>query len=461
MEPSPVFRWVDRMKKSKQAPSADLGLLNDALKRLNRRTRFRKLLRSTIYTLIVVSAVAVLVAVLLMPVLRIYGNSMTPTLNEGEIVISLKGSDIEPGDVVGVYYGSKLLIKRCIALEHQWVNIDEHGNVYVDGELLEEPYLTEKAFGECNLELPYQVPDGCIFVMGDQRETSIDSRNTSVGCIDTDNTVGRIVFRVWPFSEFGFINRIELGECEHEYAKVVTEPSCTEKGRTDYTCAKCGDSYEEEIAALDHDFVDGKCSRCGAEEPVVECPSKKYTDVPAKGEWAHESIDFCIDQGYMNGVDDDLFNPTGNSTRAQFVTILYRVAGQPKIDESKALEFVDVEDDQWYSEAIAWASAEGIVNGVGEDKFNPMGAITREQIASIFYCYAKAEKVEGDLKAFPDGEDAAAYAVDALVWAVKEGIISGVKSGDVTNLKPRDNATRVQIASILMRYLNGKYECNG
>ena len=177
--------------------------LDAELQRVKHHSRFRHLLRSTIYTLIVVSAVAVLVAVLFMPVLRIYGNSMTPTLNEGEIVISIKGTDIDHGDVVGVYFGSKLLIKRCIALEHEWVNIDEDGNVYVDGERIDEPYLTEKAFGECNLELPYQVPDGCIFVMGDHRETSIDSRNTSVGCIDKENVIGKIVFRVWPLSEFG------------------------------------------------------------------------------------------------------------------------------------------------------------------------------------------------------------------------------------------------------------------
>lgn len=181
-------------------------MLKAELKRVKYRSRFRKLLRSTIYTLIIVSAMAVLVAVLFMPVLRIYGNSMTPTLNEGEIVISIKGAHVECGDVVGVYYGSKLLIKRCIALEHEWVNIDEDGDVYVDGELIEEPYLIEKAFGECNLELPYQVPDGCIFVMGDHRATSIDSRNTAVGCIDTENIVGKIVFRVWPLGEFGLIN---------------------------------------------------------------------------------------------------------------------------------------------------------------------------------------------------------------------------------------------------------------
>lgn len=185
-------------------PSVDQ--LDAELKRVDQRVRFRKVLRSTIYTLIVVSAVAVLVAVLFLPVLRIYGNSMTPTLSEGQIVVSLKGAEVEKGDIVGVYYGSKVLIKRCIAKEHQWVDIDEEGNVYIDGEMIDEPYLTEKAFGECNLDLPYQVPDNCIFVMGDHRETSIDSRNTSVGCIDEEDIVGKIVFRVWPLKRFGLLN---------------------------------------------------------------------------------------------------------------------------------------------------------------------------------------------------------------------------------------------------------------
>ena len=183
----------------------DLEQIEEELNRINRNRRFRTLLRSTIYTLIVVSAMAVLVAVLFMPVLRIYGSSMTPTLNEGEIIVSVKTEDVEPGDIVGVYYGSKLLIKRCIAQEHDWVDIDFSGNVSVNGEQLEEPYITEKSFGQCDLELPYQVPDGCIFVMGDHRETSIDSRNTSVGCIDTENVVGKIVFRVWPLQAFGAI----------------------------------------------------------------------------------------------------------------------------------------------------------------------------------------------------------------------------------------------------------------
>ena len=183
--------------------------LETELKRVNHNERFRKLLRSTVYTLIVVAACAVLVAVLFMPVLRIYGSSMNPTLNEGEIVVSLKGSSFKSGDVVGVYFGSKLLVKRVIATEGQWVDIDEDGNVYVyddiKGEPLDEPYLAEgsKSLGETNITLPCQVPPESIFVMGDKRETSIDSRNTSVGCIDIDNVVGRIVFKIWPIQSFG------------------------------------------------------------------------------------------------------------------------------------------------------------------------------------------------------------------------------------------------------------------
>lgn len=175
------------------------------LKRLNYKARFKKLLRSTVYTLIVAAAVAVLVAVLFMPVLRIYGSSMTPTLTEGNIVVSVKDGTIERGDIVGVYYGNKLLIKRCIATEHQWVNIDDDGNVFVDGEQISEPYLSEKALGHTNIELPYQVPDNSIFVMGDHRATSTDSRNTSVGCIDTENVVGKIVFCVWPMDSLGIV----------------------------------------------------------------------------------------------------------------------------------------------------------------------------------------------------------------------------------------------------------------
>lgn len=177
--------------------------LEAELKRVKYRSRYRAVLRSTLYMLIVVAAVAVLVATIWMPVLQIYGGSMTPTLNEGDIVVSIKGSDFEPGDLVAFYLGNKILIKRCIAGPGQWVDIDEDGNVSVDGKLLEEPYLTEKSLGGSNIELPYQVPDNRYFCMGDHRSTSVDSRHKEIGCVSEEQIVGKIVFRVFPFGGFG------------------------------------------------------------------------------------------------------------------------------------------------------------------------------------------------------------------------------------------------------------------
>lgn len=177
--------------------------LEAELKRVKYRSRYRAVLRSTLYMLIVVAAVAVLVATIWMPVLQIYGGSMTPTLNEGDIVVSIKGSDFEPGDLVAFYLGNKILVKRCIAGPGQWVDIDEDGNVSVDGKPLEEPYLTEKSLGGSNIELPYQVPDNRYFCMGDHRSTSVDSRHKEIGCVSEEQIVGKIVFRVFPFSGFG------------------------------------------------------------------------------------------------------------------------------------------------------------------------------------------------------------------------------------------------------------------
>ena len=180
--------------------------LETELNRSRYRRRYRRVLRSTVYTLITVAAIAVLVATLLLPVLQIYGSSMTPTLTDGDIVLTLKTTDFEHGDVVAFDYNNKILVKRVIAQAGEWVDITEDGDVYVNGELLEEPYLVEKALGDCNIELPYQVPESRVFVVGDHRSVSVDSRNTAVGCVAEEQLVGKLVFRVWPLEQFGEIN---------------------------------------------------------------------------------------------------------------------------------------------------------------------------------------------------------------------------------------------------------------
>lgn len=176
------------------------------LNRERYRKRYHSVLRSTIYTLITVAAIAVLAATLWLPVLQIYGNSMTPTLQDGEILFSLKTADFKPGDIVAFYYNNKILVKRVICSAGDWVDITEDGTVYVNGEILEEPYLAEKALGDCNIELPYQVPDGRVFVMGDHRSTSVDSRNTAVGCVADEQIVGKIIFRIWPLKRLGTVD---------------------------------------------------------------------------------------------------------------------------------------------------------------------------------------------------------------------------------------------------------------
>lgn len=197
------------MHSSKTKYMPTLGQLESELQREEYKHRYNQTLRSTLCVLIVVAAIAVLLATLFFPVFRIYGSSMSPTVNEGEIVVSLKGSSFECGDVVVLSYNNKLLVKRVIAGPGQWVDIDREGNVYVDKKLIDEPYLLEgeKAFGDCTISLPYQVPDGRYFVMGDNRSTSQDSRNAIVGCIADEQIVGKAIIRAWPLKAIGILNR--------------------------------------------------------------------------------------------------------------------------------------------------------------------------------------------------------------------------------------------------------------
>ncbi|MBE5794723.1 MAG: signal peptidase I [Clostridiales bacterium] len=193
------------MKKEVRKTVPAIEQLQAELKREKYKFHYKRVMKSTLFTLIVVAAFAILVATLWLPVLQIYGTSMTPTLDEGEIVISIKSQDFSQGDLAAFYIGNKILVKRVIAQAGDMVNILDDGTVIVNGRELDEPYVSEKALGECDLEFPYQVPESRYFLMGDHRATSVDSRSSMVGCIANEQLVGKIVFRVWPFTEFGVL----------------------------------------------------------------------------------------------------------------------------------------------------------------------------------------------------------------------------------------------------------------
>lgn len=179
--------------------------IEEERKRLKKQQEFNKTLASTIGILIVVAAVSVLIATMFLPVLQVSGTSMEPTLEDGEIIGLLKNSDFKTGEIVGFYYQNKILLKRVIGVAGDYIDIDEDGNVFVNEIRIEEPYLTDKALGDCNIILPYQVPEGKVFVMGDHRSTSIDSRNTMIGCVSEEQVVGKAAFRVWPVDRMGFL----------------------------------------------------------------------------------------------------------------------------------------------------------------------------------------------------------------------------------------------------------------
>lgn len=190
----------------KPAPAVpSVRQLEEELKREKYRGRYKRLLRGTVSTVLVVIAAAVLISNLLLPILRIYGSSMSPTLVNGNIVTALRGGSYERGDIVAFYYNDKILVKRIVGLPGEVIDMDEDGSVSIDGEPLDEPYLDEKALGECDIELPYQVPEGRYFVMGDNRSVSSDSRSSQVGCVAEEQVIGKLIFRLWPLDGFGTV----------------------------------------------------------------------------------------------------------------------------------------------------------------------------------------------------------------------------------------------------------------
>lgn len=175
-------------------------------KNLRYRSDFLRMLRSTIGILVVVAAAAALVAMLCLPVMQVSGNSMEPTLQDKDIIVLFKQDHFQTGDLVGLYYNGKIMLKRIIGQAGDYINIDADGNVYVNGTYLDEPYITGKSLGDCDLRFPYQVPDSSCFVLGDHRSVSTDSRNSVIGCIRTEQIIGKIIFRIWPLNQISLIH---------------------------------------------------------------------------------------------------------------------------------------------------------------------------------------------------------------------------------------------------------------
>lgn len=194
-----------KAKRKKNMPVPSLAEIQKERKRIRRKMYYRQSLRSTVSVLVVVAAVAVLVTTLFLPILQISGDSMSPTLAHNEIVVLLKTRDFQRGDLIGFYYQGKILLKRVIALPEDEVVIDSDGNVYVNAQLLEEPYITDKSLGDCDLEFPYKVPGTGYFVLGDRRSNSVDSRNSMVGTVSQDDIIGKVFLRVWPLDRLGLI----------------------------------------------------------------------------------------------------------------------------------------------------------------------------------------------------------------------------------------------------------------
>ena len=246
----------------------------------------------------------------------------------------------------------------------------------------------------------------------------------------------------------------ELAVLGHEYGEwtQTKAPTCTGKGEETRTCSRCSNIETRETAALGHSYVNGICSTCGARKDCdggADCPSGKFTDVSAKN-WFHEAVDFAVERGLFGGTSANTFEPDTPMTRAMLVTVLWRYEGEP---DAPANTFSDVKAGTWYSDAVSWASVNGVVNGVGSNKFDPEGNITREQMATILYRYCSGKGIDtskqGSLSGFPDADKVSSYALTAMQWTVAEGIIGGSDG----KLLPQGNATRAQVATILMRFI--------
>lgn len=194
------------MQEQTEARGFTVRQIEGELKRLRHKQNSRRIFRQTVFSLLVVAAAAVLAAMLFFPIFRVTGSSMEPTLDPKEIVVCLKSSRFQSGDLVAFYYNNKVLLKRVIGTAGDTIEMDDSGNVFVNGSQLDEPYITEKSLGQCDIDFPFQVPDNRIFVMGDNRETSVDSRATAVGCIADEYVIGKVFLRVWPLERLGTLD---------------------------------------------------------------------------------------------------------------------------------------------------------------------------------------------------------------------------------------------------------------